>query len=261
MVIQKTETIEQVVVAELPRWIAAHPTLRARLRDALADKAPDMPQRMTYREFLDWADEDTLAEWVAVPGTDKGEVVMTSPASDRHQDLSGFLESVGRSFVELYQLGVIRSAPFQMKLTHGREPDLLFIATEHLDRLRETYLDGPADLVVEIMSPESVGRDRGDKFYEYEAGGVPEYWLIDPQRRRFEVYVLESPARYTLRFEGEKGRYESCRLPGFWLDVAWLWQDPLPHPLEVLGEITGVDAALMQQFMRALKGENGVGAA
>ncbi len=254
MVTQKTETIEQVVVAELPRWIAAHPTLRAQLRDVLTVEASEAPQQMTYVEFLEWADEDTLAEWVAVPGTDKGEVVMTSPASDRHQDLSGFLESVGRSFVEIHQLGVVRSAPFQMKLKHGREPDLLFVAAEHLDCLKPTYLDGPADLVVEIMSPESVGRDRGDKFYEYEAGGVPEYWLIDPQRRRFEAYVLEASGRYTLCFEGEKGRYESRHLPGFWLDVAWLWQAPLPHPLEVLGEIAGVDTGLTQQFMQALKG-------
>ncbi len=260
MVLQKMEALEQVIVAELPRWIAAHPTLRVQLQNVLTGKAPETPRRMTYAEFLDWADEDTLAEWVAVPGTDQGEVIMTSPASDRHQDLSGFLESVGRSFVELYQLGVIRSAPFQMKLEHGREPDLLFVATEHLDRLNPTYLDGPADLVVEIVSHannvwhESVGRDRGDKLYEYEAGGVPEYWLIDPQRRRFEVYGLEASERYTLCFEGEKGRYESRRLHGFWLDVAWLWQDPLPHPLEVLGEITGVDAGLVEQFMQALKG-------
>lgn len=56
-----------------------------------------------------------------------------------------------------------------------------FVASEHLDRLKETYLDGPADLVVGIVSPDSVGRDRGEKFYEYAQGGVPEYWLIDPQ--------------------------------------------------------------------------------
>lgn len=47
--------------------------------------------------------------------------------------------------------------------------------------MKETYLDGPADLVVGIVSPDSVGRDRGEKFYEYAQGGVPEYWLIDPQ--------------------------------------------------------------------------------
>ena len=68
-----------------------------------------------------------------------------------------------------------------MKLPHSaREPDVLFLAKEHLGRLRDSHIEGPADLVVEIVSKESRGRDRGEKFYEYGEGGVPEYWLLDP---------------------------------------------------------------------------------
>jgi Uma2 family endonuclease len=185
---------------------------------------------MTYKEFLAWADEDTLAEWVA------GEVVMTSPASRRHQDVVGLLYEVLRRYVQAHRLGEIIQAPFQMKLEHGREPDLLFVAQEHLDRLRETYLDGPADLVIEIVSPESAGRDRGEKFYEYAQGGVPEYWLIDPQTELAEFYRLER-GRYRLTFGGEEGRYEALVLPGFWLRVEWLWQSPLPRVLDVIREL------------------------
>ncbi len=186
---------------------------------------------VTYEEFLAWADEDTLAEWV------DGEVVMYSPASKRHQDIAGFLESVLRSFVEVRQLGIVLSAPFQMRLEDsGREPDLLFVAADHLDRLKENYLDGPADLVVEIVSPESVGRDRGDKFYEYARGGVPEYWLIDPEMEWAEFYQLEK-GRYRVAFSGREGRYEALVLPGFWLQVEWLWQEPLPKVLDVLREL------------------------
>jgi Uma2 family endonuclease len=145
---------------------------------------------MTYEEFLAWADEDTLAEWV------DGEAVMSSPASRRHQSIAGFLTSVMRIFVEQRELGVILSAPFQMKLEHGREPDLLFVASENLERLKESYLDGPADLVVEIVSPESAGRDRGEKFYEYARGGVPEYWLIDPQLEWVEFYHYVTQSRW-----------------------------------------------------------------
>ncbi len=192
------------------------------------------PKRMTYQEFLAWADEDTLAEWV------EGEVIVTSPASKRHQDLSGFLESVLRLFVETHQLGVVLSAPFQMKLEHGREPDLLFVATEHLERLQATYLDGPADLVVEVVSPESVGRDRGETFYEYAQGGVPEYWLIDPQIEWAEFYHL-SGNRYRPLFMGEAGRYDSQRLPGFSLQVEWLWQEPLPPVLNVIRQLGLLD--------------------
>ena len=194
--------------------------------------------KMTYEEFLAWANEDTLAEWV------DGEVVMYSPASDRHQDISGFLESVLRSFVEMRQLGIVRSAPFQMKLKHGREPDLLFVAQEHLERLKETYLDGPADLVVEIISPESLERDRGARFAEYEAGGIPEYWLLDPLRRWAEFYQLGEEGRYEIAFAGREGVYHSERLPGFWLRVEWLWQEPLPAIEDVLLEVSGEAYAL-----------------
>ncbi len=202
--------------------------LRRRLLTALLE--PARPRQMTYEEFLAWADEDTLAEWV------DGEVVMTSPAGYRHQDIANFLVSVLRSFVETRQLGRVLSAPFQMKLEKsGREPDLLFIAREHLDRLKETYLDGPADLVVEVVSPESIGRDRGEKFYEYEQAGIPEYWLIDPQREQAEFYQSDARGRYRLVWPDAEGVYHSKILEGLWLRVDWLWQPP--HVLEVLKEL------------------------
>jgi len=140
-------------------WVA----WRQQLIDALmAMPTPPARPKMTYEEFLAWADEDTLAEWV------DGEVVMTSPASRRHQEIGGLLEMLLRVSVERQDLGVVLRAPFQMKLAHsGREPALMFVATVNLHRLHATHLDGPADLVLEIISPESVGRDRGEKFYEY----------------------------------------------------------------------------------------------
>ena len=219
--------------------------LRSRLLEVLV--APASPRKMTYDEFLAWANEDTLAEWV------DGEVVMYSPASNRHQDLARFLTSVLGIYVETHSLGVIRPAPFQMKLERGREPDLLFVASGHLARLKETYLDGPADLVVEVVSPESVGRDRGEKFYEYAQGGVPEYWLIDPQMEWGEFYRLKE-GRYHLAFSGRKGEYHALALPGFWLRVEWLWQEPLPHPLRVLGEIADVEPEVVERFLQALGG-------
>lgn len=230
MTTREVDTLEQVIVAELPRWITMHPKLRAQLQAALAEEAPDVLPRMTYEEFLAWADEDTLAEWV------DGEVVMTSPASVRHQLIGDFLLKVLGIYVERRDLGMVLSAPFQMKLEHGREPDLLFLAQAHLSRLRETYLDGPADLVVEIVSPESAGRDRGTKFYEYARGGVPEYWLIDPQAQWAEFYHLEG-TYYRAILSGCEGKYQTALLPDFWLRVEWLWQEPLPKTLDVLREL------------------------
>jgi len=187
-------------------------------------------EKLTFEEFLRWCDEDTWAEW------EDGEVIVLSPASKRHQDLRGFLEAVMTIYTEQRRLGKVLGAPFLMKTgpeLPGREPDLLFIAEGHLKRLKDAYLDGPADLVVEITSPESGERDRGKKFYEYEAGGVREYWLIDPDREQAEFYRLEE-GRYRLVYPDAEGIYRSEVLPGFWLRVDWLWQDPLPPVLEVL---------------------------
>jgi len=233
MTVLRAEEVKKLVLEGLPDWIEEYPELRRRLRETIGQIPPRLPQKMTYEEFLAWADEDTLAEWV------DGEVVIYSPASDRHQDLSGFLESVLRSLVQVHQLGVVRSAPFQMKLEYGREPDLLFVAQEHLEQLKETYLDGPADLVVEITSPESLERDRGAKFVEYEAGGVPEYWLLDPLRRWAEFYHLGEDGRYRIAFAGTEGEYQSHAMPGLWLRIEWLWQEPLPAAEDVLLEVGG----------------------
>ncbi|QTA90792.1 Uma2 family endonuclease [Desulfonema magnum] len=93
------------------------------------------------------------------------------------------------NFVEIHDSGVVCSAPFQMKTGRnlpGREPDILFVSRENTGRLKETFLDGPADIAAEIISPESRTRDKKEKFSEYEKGGVREYWLIDPDEEKAE---------------------------------------------------------------------------
>jgi Uma2 family endonuclease len=209
-------------------------TIPAELREQLlaALSAPDQSPKVTYEDFLEWADEDTRAEWV------DGAIIMPSPANTRHQRITQFLFRVMSEFVERGGLGEMFTAPYQMKLARsGREPDVLFVAKDHLDRLTETYLNGPADLVVEVISPDSVGRDRGVKFYEYQAAGIPEYWLIDPLTERAEFYQLDAAGRYQLIPPGSDGVYRSKILPGFWIRVDWLWQDPLPTANAVLREL------------------------
>jgi Uma2 family endonuclease len=191
-------------------------------------------QKMTYEEFLAWCDEDTWAEWV------DGEVQMVSPASNKHQDLARFLTAVLSFYIEAQDLGVIRPAPFSMRLANvpsGREPDILFVANEHRARLKESFLDGPADLVIEIISPESIGRDRGEKFVEYEASGIPEYWLIDPERQQAEFYHLGADGRYHVMNADAAGIFHSQILKGFSLRVEWLWREPLPKVVDALREL------------------------
>lgn len=185
--------------------------------------ARSLPEgKLSYEQFLEWLDEDTWAEWV------DGEVHLVSPVGGEHQDVALFLLRLISEFVETRGLGVVRYEPFQMKTGEtlpGRSPDILFVASENLHRLQETYLDGPADLVVEVVSEESRARDRGEKFVEYERGGVREYWVIDPARKQAEFYVLREGA-YQPVLLGSSGVYRSTVLPDFWMRVEWLWQRP-----------------------------------
>lgn len=189
--------------------------------------------KLTFEQFLQMLDEDTRAEWV------DGEVVALSPASALHEGLGGFLYALLRAYVEQKSLGRVLVAPFVMRLpkaNRGREPDILFVKREHLSRLKDTYLDGPADLVVEITSTESVLRDRGEKYAEYELEGVAEYWVIDPEAKRADFFVLGDRGWYERRQEDAEGVYHSRVLEGFTLPVEWLWQHPpLVEALQRLG--------------------------
>ena len=83
-------------------------------------------------------------------------------------------------------------------------------------------------------------RDREEKYDEYEAASVREYWIIDnrPRRPLAEFYQLDTNGTYQ-RVEPVEGIYRSIVIPGFWLRVDWLWQRN-PDEVESLREIIGL---------------------
>ena len=105
--------------------------------------------KITYEEFLrEYAGQ--YAEYV------DGEIIKDMSVTQQHDDLTLFLQALLRFFVEAKKLGKIHGEPYQMRLVFGdkikgREPDIFFVANENLDRLKEQYFDGAADLVVEVI--------------------------------------------------------------------------------------------------------------
>ena len=145
-------------------------------------------------------------------------------------------------YSDLFDLGMLLPAPFEMRARPGgsaREPDILFVLREHLDRLTPQRLVGPADLIVEVISPESVRRDQVEKRREYAAAGVTEYWLVDPRPSvtPLVIYRLGEAGDYLPVAPDADGRYASGVLPGFWLDPAWLRRETLPRPLAIMQRI------------------------
>ncbi|HEX5870304.1 MAG TPA: Uma2 family endonuclease [Longimicrobium sp.] len=188
----------------------------------MATQAAVDTERISFEEFLTVYD-GVRAEWV------DGEVVEMSPASDRHQDVLEMLATALRLFVERTGAGIIRSQQLGMRIGNRlRVPDVLFLSTEHRHRRTPSHIDGPADLVIEVVSLESRLRDRDEKFHEYERAGVPEYWIVDPLRETVDLFRLGVDGRYHLADEGDPPRLDSRVLRGFWIDPRWLWQEPLP---------------------------------
>ena len=187
---------------------------------------------MTYEEFLDWADEETRAEWV------DGEVIVFMPPKVRHADVVVFLVNLVSYVVRRRGLGRVLAAAFEMKLDmipSSRDPDVAFVANNHLDLIRGGRLDGPADFVVEVLSPDSVTRDRRDKRREYARAGVREYLIVDGREGQFGVTLLRlNEERTFVDVESDAdGLLRSDVLNGFWIDPAWFAEDPMPDPFEI----------------------------
>jgi Uma2 family endonuclease len=197
---------------------------------ARPEKVQTEPPRMTFEEFLEWANEDTFAEWV-----DGRVIFMTTDAM--HQQISAFLFKILIHFVEERDLGDVWGPPFVMRAQRGgpgREPDLLYFSKQTLERVRGNWLEGPADLVVEVVSSESRKRDRIEKFREYAESGVREYWIIDPAREQAEFFGLEDGGHYVPLPSDEFGRVYSKVLPDLWIDTGWLARRPLPKLSEII---------------------------
>jgi Uma2 family endonuclease len=190
---------------------------------------------MSWEEFLAWAlRQERKFEWV------DGEIVECMPDNIRHLLIVQFIYRLINEHVERRRLGLTFISGLLMRLPQrpsGRVPDVTFVSTERLSRLFETYIDGPVDLAVEVVSPDSSRRDYLDKRAEYAAAGIREYWLIDPLQTRAWFYVLSSAGQYQQIPLDDDGIYGSTVLPGLQVRIDWLWRDSLPTVDEALADL------------------------
>jgi Uma2 family endonuclease len=176
---------------------------------------------MTFQEFIAAADEHLRSEWV------NGEMVWLEPEPRVHWQISSFVAIAISGFVSRTGLGgdtIYGAVPMRLG-SNAREPDVMYLRPENAHRWREYHVEGPADLVVEVIGVSSEARDCVEKFAEYQQAGVREYWLIDPMQKTAEVYRLGEGGEYEIVPAGEPARLGSEVVPGFWIDPAWLWAD------------------------------------
>ncbi len=141
-----------------------------------------------------------------------GELVPVMSESPENDDIANYI------FFLLLQMGVYRKLvrPHSCEIEvigkpKTRFPDLTVLDNVHLVLMaksnRVTRKMPPPRLVVEVVSPgdeskPNYKRDYMDKRDQYAAIGIPEYWLVDPEREWVMVGTLVSSAYQFVTFRG-----------------------------------------------------------
>lgn len=166
-----------------------------RQKKSKPEDAPNIREtQMTYEDYAAMPDDGKRYELV------DGQLELMSPSPTlTHQIISSnILHLLHNDCRDEY---VIVSAPIDVVLspTEVRQPDLIMIHRSRLSIHKEQgSIVAPPDLVVEILSPSSLQRDRIDKRAAYARFGVPEYWIIDPSEQGLEQYALDGYGTYQL---------------------------------------------------------------
>jgi len=171
----------------------------------------------TYEDYCRLPDDGWRYEVI------EGELHMNPAPSTSHQDASINLAFEMTSFVRQRHLGKVLTAPIDVRLgdfANPVQPDILFVRKERLDIIQERWIDGPPDLIVEILSPGNWIDDRRTKYRLYALAGVREYWIVDPKKGEIDVYVLREGSFAQVGNFGARERVRSEVLDGFEIAVS-----------------------------------------
>jgi Uma2 family endonuclease len=181
------------------------------LNDRSATMARSAPTfKFTYEDYRNTPD-DTRLELL------DGDLVVIPAPREIHQRV------LMRLAIQLYQavndasLGHVYIAPFDVVLsdTNVVQPDLLFVSNERAHIITDENIQGAPDLVIEILSPTSAGRDQTFKRSLYAKYGVKEYWLVDTDASTVTVLQLREQRFEQLGICGAGQSLASPTLGGF----------------------------------------------
>ena len=181
----------------------------------------DASKKITYEDYCSIPEEPGV-RFEVLDGT----LVKEPSATVTHQRVSRrlqrFLEDY---FLTIDPAGEVFNAP--LDITLGKytvvQPDLFYVSSQQKDLVLHARVDGGPTLVVEILSPASLRKDRLQKMRIYQNASIAHYWIVDPEEKTVECYCL-SGGFYTLVASGmESEELSHPSLPGLQLALSGLW--------------------------------------
>jgi Uma2 family endonuclease len=186
---------------------------------------------VSEEEYLKITDEDSRCELIF------GELIMNSPASTIHEEIFRFVLSLLSFYVEEKDIGTVLGANTAI---HFRKnliliPDLIFIARKREEIIKDTFIEGSPDLVMEILSETTRENDLGRKLEIYKEYLVREVWIIDPEEKTVQIHKL---LKRGYRTRGAKGGIlNSGVIAGFFVNPEWLFISSRPKIRECFEKI------------------------
>lgn len=181
--------------------------------------AVDLKRRFTWDDYQRWPEDE---RWELIDG----EAFAAAAPSTRHQSLAHKLGFHLEGFLKPHKCDVF-PAPTDVRLSDLDvvQPDLLVVCDD--DQIKETHIEGPPTLVVEIISASSAIRDRHDKMALYAKHGVKECWLVTPFPAMVEVFVLDGDTYRWFRTFTKEETLESPSFPDLTIPLADVFTFPL----------------------------------
>ena len=183
------------------------------------DRVPPGPIKLTYEDYVGLPDDGRRYEIL------DGELEVSPAPAPRHQAVLGNLLWILHGHGQERGLGRVYCAPIDVILAPSTvvQPDLVFVAAGREAIVTERAIEGPPDLVVEILSSWSVLRDRVAKAALYARYGVRQYWVVDPDTRALEIYEADG-AEYRLVGQHEgAAKVRTAVFPDLELDLGRVW--------------------------------------
>jgi Uma2 family endonuclease len=196
-------------------------------RSSLAGDYMVMIAGQTADDFERFAPESQFCEYF------DGIVYMPSPVTDRHQEQAAFFVHLLDGFRCERGGGKVLMGPAVLRLSPEWKPEPDVFVRPRPDAPSPQPL---AALVIEILSPSTRSHDLGLKCRAYQAAGIPEIWVVDDREHCFHAVSRGASGEYVENVLSE-GFLHSSVIPGFWLDISWLWTDPLPNARRCLDQV------------------------
>lgn len=174
--------------------------------------------QLTYHDYMLLPDDGKRYEII------EGDLCMTPAPVTRHQIIVGRLLHSLLTYLETHPVGIVLTAPCDVLLSNTDivQPDVLYVHNNSKARVAEQNVQGPPDMVVEVLSPSTAARDRDLKRKRYEYFGVQEYWLVDPDHNTLEILALQTGQYMQVCFATRPTTCTSALFPGLTLELGRL---------------------------------------